>query len=429
MQEKFIQFIWRYRRIEQHSLFSTRQEPLHILQFGEYNTHAGPDFLQARIQIGDTIWAGHVEIHVRASDWYKHQHHDDPAYQNVILHVVWEADSEVQRPDGQIIPCLELKSITTPELFARYRKLMQRPEKIPCQYALGEIPKIKINLWLDRLLVERLHQKTDYWEQSLTRNQHHWEQTFYQALAQSLGLPVNKSAMESLAERTPLLLLQKHRDQLLQIEALLLGQAGLLQGQTFVEKYPQQLQREYNFLRQKYQLQPLSPLNWKFSRMRPSHFPTIRIAQLALLIHQSNYLFSKIMALQSIEEAYHMLEVKTSFYWKNHYRFDQETTRRTEKKLGHSTIDLMMINTIIPFIFLYGKKMDLPDYTDRALRLMEQIKAENNHLIREWAARGIQPENACQSQGLLHLYKHYCQEKRCLDCAIGTAIITTHQKL
>lgn len=424
MQEKFIQFIWRYRRIETQALSSTQREPLQIIHFGEYNTNAGPDFLHAKIKIGDTLWAGHVEMHIKASDWHKHKHDDNASYQNVILHVVWEADTEIHRADGQIIPCLELKPITTPELYSRYKKLLKNPDKIPCQYALSDIPAIKINLWLDRLLVERLHQKTQYWERILQQTNQNWEQVFYQALAQSMGLPVNKTAMESLAERTPLLLLQKHRDQLFQMEALLFGQAGFLSETTFTNTYPKELQREYAFLQKKYQLQPLSSLNWKFSRMRPTHFPTIRIAQLALLISQSHYLFSKIIALQTIEEAYNMLAVKTSYYWKNHYRFDQVSPRRTEKKLGQSTIDLMMINTIIPFIFLYGKKMGLPAYADRALHLMEQIKAENNHLIRAWIDRGLSPQNACQSQGLLQLYKHYCTQKRCLECAIGTAIIT-----
>lgn len=424
MKESFIQFIWRYRRIEQHQLWSTQREAIQIIDFGQYNTNAGPDFLQAKIKIGDTLWAGQVEMHIKASDWYQHRHDQDPAYQNVILHVVWEADTEIRRTDGQIIPCLELKSITTPALYQRYLKLARHPGRIPCQDSIREVADIKIKLWLDRLLVERLDQKTRYWREALQRQKNDWEQVFFQALAQSMGLPVNKDAMEALATRTPLLLLQKHRDQLFQLEALLFGQAGMLEEPSLKDEYPQKLRREYQFLRKKYQLQPLSPLEWKFSRMRPSNFPTIRIAQLALLVHQSNYLFSKIMALQSVDEAYHALEVKTSYYWKTHYRFDQVSAQRREKKLGRSTIDLMLINTIIPFIFLYGKNMALPNYTERALHLLEQIKPENNHLIRDWADRGISAENACQSQGLMHLYKHYCQHKRCLDCAIGNAIIT-----
>ncbi|HKK76906.1 MAG TPA: DUF2851 family protein [Saprospiraceae bacterium] len=424
MKESFVQFIWRYRRIEQHQLWSTQRESIQIIDFGQYNTNAGPDFLQAKVKIGDTIWAGHVEMHVKASEWYRHRHDENPAYQNVILHVVWEADTEIERPNGQIIPCLELKPLTTPTLYQRYLKLARHPGKIPCQETLPEVPDIKIKLWLDCLLVERLDQKTSYWARALTAHKNDWEQVFYQALAHSMGLPVNKEAMEALAVRTPLRLLRKHRDQLFQIEALLFGQAGLLEDREFEEEYPQKLQREYQFLRKKYQLQAISPLEWKFSRMRPSNFPTLRIAQLALLVHQSNYLFSKIMALQSIEEAYYALEVKTSYYWKEHYRFDQRSTQRREKKLGRSTIDLMLINTIIPFIFLYGKKMGLPNYTERALHLLEQIKPENNRLIRDWAERGVPAENACQSQGLIQLYKHYCKSKRCLDCAIGTAIIT-----
>lgn len=427
MQESFIQFIWRYRRIEAQQLWSTQRESIQIIDFGQYNTNAGPDFLQAKVRIDDTFWVGHVEMHVKASEWYRHQHDSDPAYQNVILHVVWEADTEIERPDGQLIPCLELKPLTTPELYQRYLRLARHPGKIPCQEALPGVPKIKIELWLDRLLVERLQQRTSYWERVLEARKEDWEQVFFQALAQSMGLPVNKEAMEALASRTPLLLLQRHRDKLWQMEALLFGQAGWLTAVNFKDDYPQQLQREYQFLQQKYGLQPLSPVTWKFSRMRPSNFPTIRIAQLALLVHQSHYLFSRITALQSLDEAYHALEVKTSYYWKDHYRFDQESEQRSEKKLGRSTIDVMLINTIIPFIFLYGKRMGLPHYQERALQLLEQIKPEQNRLLREWAKRGVQATNACQSQGLLQLYKHYCQHKRCLVCAIGTAILTTNR--
>ena len=423
MKESFVQFIWRYRRIEQSALSTTRGTDIQILQTGEFNTNAGPDFLHAKIQIGDTLWAGHVEIHIKASDWLRHQHQHDPAYQNVILHVVWEADEAIFRPDGQEIPCLELKPITTPQLFMKYKKLAYNKHKIPCQESLSKIADIKVQMWLERLLIERLDQKTQYWDRMLRTQQNHWEEVFYQALAQSLGLPVNKDPLEMLARRTPLLLLQKHRNNLVQIEALLFGQAGLLENVDFKEDYPRELQREYRFLKHKYNLEPMPAVMWKFARMRPAHFPSIRIAQLALLVQQGHYLFSKILALQSIEEAYHMLEVKTSYYWKNHFRLDQISPRKSEKKLGHSTIQLMLINTIIPFIFLYGKKMDMVEYSERALQLLAQVPAEDNHLIRTWQERGIKAKSAGQSQGLIQLYKHYCQHKRCLDCAIGAAIL------
>lgn len=423
MKESFVQFIWRYRRIEQSTLLTTRGASIHLLQTGEFNTNAGPDFLHAKVQIEDTLWAGHVEIHVKASDWLKHQHQHDPAYHNVILHVVWEADEVICRPDGQEIPCLELKPITTPQLFLKYKKLAYNQHKIPCQESLHRIADIKIALWLDSLLIERLDQKTQYWDRMLTSQQNHWEEVFYQALAQSLGLPVNKDPLEMLARRTPLLLLQKHRGNLVQVEALLFGQAGLLEGRDFQDHYPRQLQQEYQFLQHKYDLQAMPAVMWKFARMRPAHFPSIRIAQLALLVQQSHYLFSKVLALRSIEEAYHMLEVKTSYYWKDHFRLDHPSTQRREKRLGRSTINLILINTIIPFIFLYGKKMKMVEYTERALQLLEQIPAENNHLIRTWKDRGIEAKSAGQSQGLIQLYKHYCQHKRCLDCAIGAAIL------
>ncbi|MEO0338374.1 MAG: DUF2851 family protein [Bacteroidota bacterium] len=422
MQETFIHYIWRYRRMEEAVLYTSQREPIQIIHPGAYNTNAGPDFLQAKLKIGDTLWAGTVEMHIKASDWRKHGHQYDAAYQNVVLHVVWEEDEPITLPNGANLPCLELKPITTPALFQSYKKLAYNQQKIPCQDQLSDFPSIKFKLWLDRLVVDRLEQKTNYWAQQLSIQHNDWESVFYQALASNLGLPVNKEAMERLARITPLLMLQKHRDQLLPIEALLFGQAGMLQG-DFKETYPQRLQQEYNFLCKKYELQSMETVNWKYARMRPSHFPSLRIAQLARLIFQSEHLFSKILVVKSPEDVYRMLDVKVSNYWKHHYRLDQISTKSSDKTIGKNTIDLIIINTIIPFLFLYGKLRDLPVFKDRAMDLLALVKSENNKIIREWGNRGIASENAFDSQGLLHLYKHYCSQKRCLDCAVGVELL------
>ncbi len=422
MQETFIHYIWRYRRMEEAVLYTSQREPIQIIYPGAYNTDAGPDFLQAKLKIGDTLWAGNVEMHVKASDWRKHGHQHDAAYQNVVLHVVWEEDEPITLANGTPLPCLELQPITTPSLFQAYKKLAYNQRKIPCQNQLPNITPLKFQLWLDRLVVERLEQKTNYWQQQLELQQNDWESVFYQALASNLGMPVNKEAMERLARITPLLMLQKHRDNVQQIEALLFGQAGML-NEAFVEAYPQKLQQEYLFLSKKYKLQAMETVNWKYARMRPSHFPSLRIAQLARLIFQSEHLFSKILVVQSPEEVYRMLEVKVSNYWRDHYRLDQLSHHSTDKQIGRSMIDLIIINTIVPFLFLYGKLRDLQKYKDRSLDLLGQIKSENNKLIREWASRGIDSNNAFDSQGLLHLYKHYCSQKRCLECAVGVELL------
>ena len=422
MKESFLHFIWRYRRIEEKVLFTTERAPLQIIDGGEYNTNAGPDFLQAKIDIGDTRWLGHVEVHIKSSDWYRHKHQDDPAYNNVILHVVWEEDVPVKLSDGSRIPCLELKPITTPQLFQSYKKLAHHQGSIPCESFLNDIPVVTKSLWLDRLVVERLHQKIKYWEQVLIHQNNDWEQVFFQALARNLGLPVNKEAMEQLAKSTPWTLLKKNGAQLFQIEALLFGQAGMLEAE-FEEDYPRSLQKEYEFLQHKYQLKAMPSLVWKFSRMRPSNFPSIRIAQLARLVFQSHHLFSKLLAMQQPQDAYNMLDIKIAQYWKNHYRFDQISEKNSVKQLGKATIDLILINTLIPFLFLYGKQKDLLEIKEKALDFLEQITAENNTIIRDWSKRGFLANTAYESQALIQLYQAYCKPKRCLECAIGVCIL------
>lgn len=421
MREDFLHFVWRLRRFRLTELKTTTGQALEIIHPGQHNHHAGPDFLDARIRIDGTLWAGNVEMHLRSSEWQAHKHQDDPNYNNVILHVVLEEDVIIRHQDGEPIPCLDLRNYLPVGLAKQYLRLLHSEQWIPCQQQLYTVPEITFNLWLDRLLIERLEERTLALEERLDRNGGDWEETFYQSLAWGFGLKVNADPFLMLAESLPLKTLLRHKNSLPQIEALLFGQAGLLE-EDFTDDYPQQLQREYEFLKQKYQLQPLSANHWKFMRMRPANFPSVRIAQWATLLFRTGQLFSKMLVAQNLREIENAFVVELSNYWQTHFRFDK-ASKKNAKSLGKTRIHLLVINIIAPFIFLYGKKRGADIYQERALRLMEAVPAESNHIVAEWRALGITAKQAGQSQALLQLKNSYCNEKRCLDCAIGCSIL------
>lgn len=421
MKEELLHYLWRTKRFDFSDLKTTQGEPIQLFQVGDYNTHAGPDFLNARIRIGDTTWAGNVEMHLCASEWLRHGHTSDKAYDNVILHVVLEEDVPITRPNGERIPCLEMKMLIEPKLATKYLELLHSESWIPCQAQFAQVSEMTRTLWLERLLVERLEQKTAIIADALQQNQYNWEETFYQLLARNFGMQVNTEPYELLAKSTPLLLLAKHKNSLMQIEALLFGQAGLLE-EDFEDAYPNQLKNEYAFLRKKYGLTPIRGESWKFGRLRPASFPTVRIAQFATLIFQSSHLFSKMLVATNVEEIENMLELKLSNYWLTHYKFDK-ISKKNVKKLGKNSIYLIVINTIAPFLFLYGKWKQEDHFQDRAFALLEQVPAEENQVIEHWKSLGVAPASAYQTQALLQLKKHYCDAKRCLNCAIGNAIL------
>jgi hypothetical protein len=421
MREDFLHFVWRLRRFRLTELKTTTGQVIEIVHPGQHNHHAGPDFLDARIRIDGTLWAGNVEMHLRSSEWHAHKHEDDPNYNNVILHVVLEEDVIIRHTDGERIPCLDLRNYLPVGLAKQYLRLLNSEQWIPCQQQLYTVPEITFNLWLDRLLVERLEERTEELAKRLDRNGGDWEETFYQSLAWGFGLKVNADPFLMLAESLPLKTLLRHKNSLPQIEALLFGQAGLLE-EDFTDDYPRQLQQEYRFLKQKYQLQPLSANHWKFMRMRPANFPSVRIAQWATLLFRTGQLFSKMLVAQNLREMENAFVVELSNYWQTHFRFDKASKKST-KTLGKARIHLLVINIIAPFIFLYGKKRGADIYQERALRLMEAVPAERNHILAEWKALGVNIKQAGQSQALLQLKNSYCNEKRCLDCAIGCSIL------
>lgn len=423
MKEDFLHYLWRTRQFDCSNLSTTKNIPIQILHFGEYNSNAGPDFLNAKVQIGETVWIGNVEIHVNASEWLKHQHQTDNAYDNVILHVVYDFDKEIFRKTGEAIDTLELRNRIPADIIRHYERLMYNAYWIPCAFHFPTVPTIIKSMWINRLMIERLEGRVTAINEELNRNHHNWELTFYHHLARNFGARINTEPFEMMAKKTPLLTLAKHKNSLFQLEALIFGQAGLLQD-NFQEDYPQALKKEYRFLQKKYQLSPLRTVVWKFMRLRPANFPTIRLAQFAALMYQSTHLFSKILTADCVKNIHKLFEaVQVSEYWQTHYKFEKVSKKRI-KKLGKGTIDLFIINTVVPFLFCYGRVKGLDIYEQRATDFLEQLPAEQNHIINQWKQLEYTPKSAYHTQALIQLKKNYCDKKRCLDCAIGSKIIS-----
>jgi hypothetical protein len=424
MKEDFLHYLWRFKRFDSSSLKTIDGEAIEIINVGEYNSNAGPDFLNAKLRIGDVLWAGNVEMHLSAVEWLKHGHHNDAAYDNVILHVVMEADATIHLRSGTILPCLCLKPYINEQLLGSYQKLLHNVYWIPCQHHFYEVNDLTKQTWWERLLIERLEEKTMPIKQQLIENQYFWEEIFYRQLAKNFGLKVNDLPFEMLARSLSLSVIGKHKNSLFQIEALVFGQAGFLEDKTFADEYPQQLQREYLFLKQKFQLQPIEVHLWKFLRLRPANFPTIRLAQFARLLHSAVHLFSKIMDTEDLNTLVAYFDIALEGYWEDHYVFDKPS-KKIKKHLGKNTIDLLLINTVVPFIFLYGKHKNEDKVQDRALAFLEQIPAEQNSIVQNWIKLGVEANSAARTQALLQQKRKYCDEKKCLQCAIGTAILRT----
>ncbi len=421
MREEFIHFLWRYRLFNTTELKTTNGMPLQIIHTGSTNKDAGPDFSAAQVRIDDTLWAGNVEIHINSSDWFKHGHQHDDAYQNIILHVVFNHDKEITDQRGNQVPVLEIRNCYDPSLLKKYESIIGARSWIPCAGFIQHTDRLIIMNWLSRLLVERLENRSEETLKFLHYFGNSWEQTFYYFLARNFGFKVNASPFALLAQKTPLTILAKHRDDLTSIEALLFGQAGLL-NKDFTDAYPALLQKEYEFFKHKYQLTPIDGALWKFGKLRPSNFPTLRIAQFARLIYQSSHLFSKTLEAQSFSDIKKLFVIKCSPYWKNHYQFDKPSSAK-DKNLGESAVLNISINTIAPLKFVYGSESLQPAYKELAVGLLSELPPEENTIIRKWRELGIKPANAADSQALLELKKYYCTPKKCLSCAIGHNLI------
>jgi hypothetical protein len=428
MTERLLQFIWQFQYFNKGELATTTGETVQVLFAGQYNTNQGPDFSDAKIKIGKTIWAGAVELHLKTSDWNKHKHQSDKNYNNVILHVVWEDDGDGSRNSvpansnerNSVIPVLELSGRVSKILLQRYEELMNADSFIPCEKSINSVRDITWKSWKDRLLAERLLRKAKIVETYLKQNSFHWEETFWWLLARNFGMKVNADAFEAIARSIPINVLAKHKSQIHQLEALLLGQAGLLEGK-FTDDYPKLLQREYKFLKEKYKLKPIhQPIH--FLRMRPGNFPTIRLAQLAMLITESAHLFSKIKEAAAIKVVVKWFDVTANDYWHYHYQFDEASSFK-KKTLGAAMIDNIIINTVAPVLFAYGNYHDENNYKEKVLKWLEKTAAESNSITKGFQKLGIENKNAFDSQALIELKNEYCGKKRCLDCGIGNSIL------
>lgn len=416
MNEDLLYYIWQQRLFSHADLRSTAGETLAILHPGMRNRDAGPDFTQARVRISEDVLAGNVELHTRSSDWEKHKHQNDKAYSNVILHVVYEHDA----PDGAL-PVLELKNRIDPKLFARYQALMASALWIPCEKYIGNCDALYIKSGLHRLLIERMEKKIPEIATLHVHNKNSWEETFYQATARNFGLKINADAFELLAKSLPLRIIAKHKNNLPQIEALLFGQAGFLEKE-YRDDYPNQLKKEYVFLRKKYELQPLEMRLWKFLRLRPPGFPTVRIAQFAQLLHRSAHVFSKVMAANNAGDIMRLFEAEPSQYWLTHYTFDVLSSKK-KKMPGKDFLRGLAINAVVPVMFCYGKSKGDAAMQEKALSILEHLPAEKNSIIIRWERAGVKCHTASESQALLQLKNAYCSQKQCLKCHIGNRLL------
>lgn len=422
--ELFLHYIWKLKLFNFKVLKTVCGQAIELVHVGKHNHASGPDFMNARIRIGKTLWAGSVEIHKKSSDWLVHQHQHDRAYNNTILHVVYEQDKAIYRATGELLPTLELKNRIAPQYIQRYWTLWNNETWIPCEKQVAKVPMALRILWLDALVVERLEHKMAAIESCLKQNKNNWEATFYLFLARCFGAKQNGQSFEALTQSLPLRILSKHKSNLFELEALLLGQAGFLaeEERGKEDPYVQKLIKEYTFLAKKYQLKPLKASCWKFGGIRPANFPTLRLAQFALLVHQSNHLFSKILEESNVEQLRVLFRVSLDGYWNHHYRLGVLSAKRN-KTLGNASIDLILINTIAPFLFAFGRYKDEKKYQERALLLLQDIPAEKNSIIDHWKGIGIGAKSAYETQALLQLKTAYCTPKHCLNCSIGHEIL------
>ena len=419
--EDLLHYMWRNRLFAPAALETTDGRPLKIIFPGMAHQDAGPDFKQAVIKIGALTWAGDVEIHVNSSDWNRHGHTTDPKYQSVILHVVYRHDAEIERQPGENYATLELRTYIPQEMLEKYHSLTLSSKKLPCQQQLPHIEPLHITSFFTRLATERLLHKQEQIMALHDSCRHDWNEVAYRITARSYGFSTNATGFELLAQSLPFRILYQHHDSRTQLYALLFGQAGMLE-QDLDDEYYKNLRDEYNYLKYKYKLTPLPEKCWLFLRMRPNNFPTIRIAQLAeLLFHHSN-LFANLTRFENKAQCYQMFSNGPHEYWKSHYLFGKESKTHCIIP-GPSSIDLLLINSVIPILFAYGNFCGNAALQEKALNLLESIPFELNHVTRKYKEAGFPCQNAACSQAILELQKYYCTQKQCLQCQIGVKII------
>lgn len=414
--EQLLHYVWKYRLFPLHPLLTTDGQEIEVIDPGLPNLHAGPDFFNAKIRIGDTLWVGYVEIHERASDWFRHHHNQNPLYDSVVLHVVSQIDATPCRMTGDPIPQLELHC--PPHLLHSYRQLVSTLDYPACWQIIPKIPSCILHGWLNTLQAERFEQKADQVSARVKFCKGNWSDALFLTLARNFGFGINNDVFEQWARTIPLHAVARHRNDLFQIEAFFFGLSGLLHGEVS-DAYSISLAKEYEYLAHKFGLSTaITPCYWKFLRLRPSNFPHLRIAQLAVVYQHIEDFFSLLMKLPSVHELHALLQGGTSAYWRTHYSFGKESSERS-KSLSRSSINLLILNTVVPFCYAYAKHRGDERIYVYATSLLESMKAEDNHIVRMWKEFGLIPAHAGDSQALIQLKQCYCDTKRCLFCRIG----------
>ena len=422
MKEEFLHYVWKYKKFAFAKAQTTTSNAISLISVGMHNQLAGPDFFNAQLYIEDQLWAGNVEIHLKSSDWYAHGHEADPAYDSVILHVVWEHDIDIFRLDNSSIPTLELKKFVTKDTLSNYKTLFSRQQEkwINCETHLREVPKSILDHWLERLYIERLEYKTQSIQSLLLQTHYDWEAVLFCMLARNFGTKINGLAFHSLAETIDFGIVRKCARIPFQLEALFFGMGGLL-SKNSTDSYVLQLHGEYEFLKNKFSLENEGVLPIQFFKLRPDNFPTIRLAQLAQLYHKHSDLFQKLMNAKTLKICYEIFEVAASSYWDTHYSFSTPQKKR-EKRLTKSFMDLLLINTVIPLKFAYNQHQGKAEQ-ENILSLISEIKPENNVIIKKYSSLGLPTKNAQETQALLSLKTQYCEPHKCLSCGIGNWLI------
>jgi hypothetical protein len=421
MKEELLHTIWKYKLLEQTQFIGSKQEHIEVVSIGEHNQDSGPDFFNSKIKINDILLVGNVEIHIKTSDWLKHNHQQNKAYDNIVLHVVYEHDVELSQNEQFNVSVLELKNYIKPSLLEQYNQLQLSKQSIACGKSITTISDIVWKSWLDRFAIERIEQKTAYLEHLFEYGKHNHEDALYVLLCRNFGFKINNDAFELLGKTLPYSILKKYADNPIQVEALLFGVAGFL-DELFEDKYAKQLQNEFEFLRHKHQLLPIKKESWKFSKTRPTNFPTIRISQLANCIAKQKSLYHLIEEKPDLKTIKLFFDSEPNTYWKTHFKFDVES-EESNKSLGETAFHSIVINTIVPYLFFMSKHNLHADYVEYALDLLSQLPAEVNTKTKEFIKLGVKTENALESQAQIQLYDTLCTKKMCLQCNVAEFLL------
>ena len=413
--EQLLHYVWKHKIFPLKELKTTTGQQVEVIDTGLANTDAGPDFFNAKLKLDGVLWIGNIEIHERSSDWFKHGHHADAGYNSVILHIASEIDTEISRSNGERIPQIQL--ICPEAVRTNYKELLETDSYPPCYRIIPSLPPFTAHSWMTALQMERFEQKATLLNERLKRCQGNWEDAFFITLARNFGFGLNGDAFETWAHRLPFRAVDKHRNDLFQIEAIFFGQAGILEDSDG-DGYYLRLKKEYTYLQHKFGLIPMDASLWRFLRLRPANFPHIRIAQLACLYHRAYGLLSRIMETETLQGVRDILKGGTSEYWLTHYTFGGSSPSRP-KTLSNTSLDLLIINTVVTFLYAYGLHKGNRVLCARAGSFLEELKAENNYITRMWEQCGMKASNAADSQALIQLKKEYCDKKKCLYCRIG----------